>query len=53
MSKHMRVRADATENGKRFELLTTLQNCFVFCGFSRFDEAVLLMIFLGLAFWRT
>ncbi len=29
------------------------QNCFVFCGFFRFGEAVLLMIFLVLAFWRT
>ncbi len=29
-----------------------MQNCFVFCGFSRFDEAVLLMMFLVLAFWR-
>ncbi len=29
------------------------QNCFVFCGFSRFAEAALLMIFLALACWRT
>ncbi len=29
-----------------------MQNCFVFCRFSRFDEAVYVMIFLVQAFWR-
>ncbi len=37
-------------NGSSYEQPCT-QNCFVFCGFSRFEEVVLLIIFIALTYF--